>query len=86
MDTPKIIKSISLNIPPVSPVSNSAKEKQILDDGLTEHSIQSAAKAAALEVNPEADLHATADYRRRLIAVLTQQAVLKAKERARENS
>ena len=68
------------------PIRLNDAEKQIFDDGLTEDSIQSAARAAALEVDPETDLHATADYRRRLTAVLTQKALLKAKERARENS
>ena len=68
------------------PIRLNDAEKQIIDDGLTEKSIQSAAKAAALEVDPETDLHATADYRRRLTAVLTRQALLKVKERAQENS
>ena len=68
------------------PIRLNDAEKQIFDDGLTEESIQSAARAAALEVDPETDLHATADYRRRLTAVLTQQALLKVKERAQENS
>ena len=66
------------------PIRLNDAEKQIFDDGLTEKSIQSAARAAALEIDPETDLHATADYRRRLTAVLTQQALLKAKERAQE--
>ena len=56
------------------------------DNGLTEKSIQLAARSAALEIDPETDLHATADYRRRLTAVLTQQALLKANARAQENS
>ena len=68
------------------PIRLNDAEKQIFDDGLTEKSIQSAARAAALEVDPETDLHATADYRRRLTAVLTRQALLKVKERAQENS
>jgi len=68
------------------PIRLNDAEKQIFDDGLTEESIQSAARAAALEVDPETDLHATADYRRRLTAVLTRQALLKVKERAQENS
>ena len=68
------------------PIRLNDAEKQIFDDGLTEKSIQLAARAAALEIDPETDLHATADYRRRLTAVLTQQALLKAKERAQENS
>lgn len=67
------------------PIRLSTAEHEILECGLDETSIKSAAKIAADEVEPENDLHATADYRRRLTAVLTRQALLKAQERSLGN-
>jgi aerobic carbon-monoxide dehydrogenase medium subunit len=62
------------------PVRLSAAEAVIMNDGVSDTAIKSAARAAAKEVAPETDLHATADYRRRLTAVMTQRAIVKALE------
>ena len=68
------------------PIKLSNAEKLILEGGLAENSMRSAGRAAAIEVEPETDLHATSDYRRRLIGVLVHQALSKAKERAQGNN
>ena len=69
-----------------APIKLSNAEKLILEGGVNENSMRSAARAAAIEVDPETDLHATSDYRRRLTAVLVHQALSKAKERAQGNN
>ena len=69
-----------------APIKLSNAEKLILEGGLAENSMRSAGRAAAIEVEPETDIHATSDYRRRLIAVLVHQALSKAKERAQGNN
>ena len=66
-----------------TPIRLSSAEHEILEQGITDKAVKSAAGAAANEVTPSGDLHATADYRRRLTAVLTSRALLKAQERAR---
>ncbi|TAM91059.1 MAG: xanthine dehydrogenase family protein subunit M, partial [Jatrophihabitans sp.] len=45
-----------------------------------------AARAASAQVEPEADIHATADYRRHLAGVLTARALRGAYDRARNGS
>ena len=69
-----------------TPIRLSNAEKQIFEGGISENSMRLAARAAAIEVDPEADLHATSEYRRRLIAVLVHQALSTAKERTQEHS
>ena len=68
------------------PVRLSNAEHIVLEAGLTELSVKLAARTAADEVNPVNDLHASADYRRRLTAVLTQRALMKAHGRLQSNS
>ena len=48
----------------------------------TDASVRAAAAAAIHDVNPEGDLHATAAYRRKLVAALTRRAIVEAAERA----
>ena len=69
-----------------TPIRLSLAEHEISEHGMTDIAVKSAARAAANEVNPTGDLHATADYRRRLTAVLTWRALLKAQERARKSA
>jgi CO/xanthine dehydrogenase FAD-binding subunit len=53
-------------------------------DGLTEQSLEAAAERAAELVEPSSDLHASADYRRHLVRVLTRRALRRAATRSRE--
>jgi CO/xanthine dehydrogenase FAD-binding subunit len=65
------------------PVKLSAAEEIIIRDGLSEATAKRAAKAAADEVDPSSDLHATASYRRHLTGIMASRALLRAGERAR---
>jgi carbon-monoxide dehydrogenase medium subunit len=65
------------------PVKLSAAEDIIMRDGLNEVTAKRAAKAAADEVDPSSDLHATAGYRRHLTGIMASRALLRAGERAR---
>jgi carbon-monoxide dehydrogenase medium subunit len=57
-----------------------AAERILHRDGIG--AAMAAAKAAMADVSPETDLHATADYRRRLIGVVTARAIAQAAARA----
>jgi carbon-monoxide dehydrogenase medium subunit len=54
----------------------------LLGHPLDEARLRDVAQAAAAEIEPEGDLHASAEFRRHLSAVLTQRALRKAAERA----
>lgn len=60
----------------------SAAEEIILRDGVGVEAIKVAAAAAATAVDPMSDLHASADYRRRLVGVMTKRALQKVVQRA----
>lgn len=64
------------------PVRLSGAEAKLRADDLSDDTVKAAARVAATEVAPETDLHATADYRRRLTAAMTQRAVMQALENA----
>jgi carbon-monoxide dehydrogenase medium subunit len=58
--------------------------EEILErDGLGEAAIEAAARRASELVEPDADIHASADYRRHLAGVLTARALRRAREAAR---
>ena len=57
------------------PVRLRAAEAALLGKTLGQASIVAAARAASAEVDPESDVHASADYRRRLAGVMTKRAV-----------
>lgn len=59
-------------------------EHMLEQDGLAEQSIEAAAERAAELVEPGSDLHASADYRRHLVRVLTRRALRRAVARSRE--
>ena len=61
-------------------------EAQIRAGGLSESAIKSAVRAAAAEVDPDGDVHATVAFRRRLAGVMTKRALVKASERARQTA
>ncbi len=65
------------------PVRLLAAEAVVSDHGIGGEGLKLAAQAASEEVDPSGDLHATADYRRRLTGVMTSRALAQAIERAR---
>lgn len=65
------------------PAKLAEAEKAIAGQELSQQSLAAAGVAASAEIAPESDLHATADYRRRLAGVLTRRALTKAAETAR---
>lgn len=64
------------------PVKLRAAEEIILRDGVTDATARSAAKAAAGEVDPSSDLHASESYRRHLTGIMASRALIRAAERA----
>ncbi|HEV8586036.1 MAG TPA: xanthine dehydrogenase family protein subunit M [Methylomirabilota bacterium] len=60
-----------------------ACEEIVERDGLTDAAIDAAARRASELVEPDADIHASADYRRHLAGVLTARALTRARETAR---
>jgi carbon-monoxide dehydrogenase medium subunit len=61
-----------------------AAEEILERDGLTDAAIAAAAAKAGELVQPDADIHASADYRRHLTGVLTARALKRARVRAEE--
>ena len=57
------------------PLRLRAAEEILERDGLGDAAIEEAARRAAELVNPDSDLHASADYRRHLTGVLTARAI-----------
>jgi carbon-monoxide dehydrogenase medium subunit len=58
-------------------------EKIVERDGLGDAAIEDAARRASELVEPDSDIHASADYRRHLAGVLTERALKRARERMR---
>ena len=67
-----------------TPLRLRAVEHLLEQHGLTEQNIEAAAERAAELVDPSNDLHASADYRRHLVRVLTRRALRQAAARSRE--
>jgi CO/xanthine dehydrogenase FAD-binding subunit len=65
------------------PVRLRAAEEIVECDGLGDAAIEAAGARAAELVEPESDVHASADYRRQLTRVLTVRALKRARARAR---
>lgn len=65
------------------PVRLVGAERALRDADVGEAAIRSAATAAMADVAPTSDIHASADYRRRLVGVMTARALALAAERAR---
>jgi len=59
-----------------------AAEEIVERDGLGAAAIEAAGRRASELVEPDADIHASADYRRHLAGVLTERALKRAAERA----
>lgn len=64
------------------PVRLRAAEEILESDGLNERSIEAAAQRAAELVEPDADIHASREYRRHLTRVLTRRAISRAVARS----
>jgi len=64
------------------PARLAAAERALLQGGTGEAAVKAAARAAMDEIDPESDLHASADYRRRLAGVMTLRALTTALDRA----
>jgi carbon-monoxide dehydrogenase medium subunit len=60
------------------PVRLRAAEEILEREGLGEAAIEAAARKATELVSPDADIHASADYRRHLAGVLTKRALTRA--------
>ena len=58
-------------------------EEIVRGQSITDELIAAAGQAASAEVEPEGDVHATADYRRKLAGIMTRRAILKAIECAK---
>jgi CO/xanthine dehydrogenase FAD-binding subunit len=61
-----------------APVRLRRAESIMEGGGADDHTIEEAAKAAAQEVEPAGDIHASADFRRHLVHVLTRRALRRA--------
>ncbi len=61
-----------------------AAEEILEREGLTERSLEAAAARAGELVEPDSDIHASAEYRRHLTRVLTRRAIRRAVARSRE--
>lgn len=64
------------------PVRLTGAEEALRSNTLTDDALATAADAASAAVDPDSDVHASADYRRKLAGVMTERAVLKAASRA----
>ncbi len=60
------------------PLRLRAAEEILERDGLTDAAIAAAARRASELVSPDADIHASVDYRRHLTGVLTKRAIMRA--------
>ena len=67
-----------------TPIRLRAAEDILVQEGVTEQSVQRAAAKAAELVEPDSDIHASADFRRHLTQVLTRRAIKRAIERGQE--
>jgi CO/xanthine dehydrogenase FAD-binding subunit len=65
------------------PLRLRAAEEVLERDGVGDDAVRAAARRAAELVEPDSDLHASADYRRHLTEVLAARALCRARERAR---
>jgi len=66
------------------PIRLRAAEEILERDGLSDEAIAAAAAKASELVEPDSDIHASADYRRHLAGVLTARALKRARVRAQE--
>ena len=65
-----------------TPLRASRSEEALVGSMLTDEDIQKAAQYASEDCNPSDDLRGSAEYKRRIVSVLTKRMIVKAKERA----
>jgi CO/xanthine dehydrogenase FAD-binding subunit len=68
------------------PVVTASAESVLVGEIPGEDVIRAAAEAVGDDIDPQGDIHATADYRRHLAKVLVRRTLGRAVERARSNS
>jgi CO/xanthine dehydrogenase FAD-binding subunit len=66
----------------VTPIRAKAGEKVLIGEKLSDPLLTKAAEAAANEADPVSDIHASEEYRRHLIRMLTKRMVRQAWEEA----
>jgi CO/xanthine dehydrogenase FAD-binding subunit len=66
----------------LAPIAFPEIARRLIGTRLRDEELEEAAKAAAAECEPSSDLHASADYRRHLAAVLACRALVAARDRA----
>jgi CO/xanthine dehydrogenase FAD-binding subunit len=64
------------------PVMSASASAALLGQRPTEHAIREAAAAIEADIDPQADIHATAEYRRHLAKVLARRTLARAAQRA----
>ena len=69
-----------------TPIRLRDAEDILIQEGVSEQAIQRAAEKATELIEPDNDIHASADFRRHLTQVLTRRAVKRAIERGQERS
>jgi len=69
-----------------TPVRGPAAEAELIGHQPTRSRLAEAARAAAARLSPDGDLHATADYRRQVAAVLAERTLAAALERCRRGA
>ena len=74
---------IALGCVAATPVRASAMEERLTGSDFSEDSVRSAAEGVGATLDPPADVHGSADYRRRLAEVSAARAVLQAARRRR---
>ena len=74
---------IALGCVAATPVRASAMEERLTNSDFSEDSVRSAAEGVGATLDPPADVHGSADYRRRLAEVSAARAVLQAARRRR---
>ncbi len=68
------------------PVRLAQAEKALMGTAADDSAVQSAARAAMAEVDPQSDLHGSSAYRRRLVGVMAARAIDQAVGRARSGA
>jgi len=74
---------IALGCVAATPIRATAMEERLTNSDFSEDSVRSAAEGVGATLNPPADVHGSADYRRRLAEVSAARAVLQAAGRRR---
>jgi carbon-monoxide dehydrogenase medium subunit len=69
-----------------TPIRLGAAEEALEQDGLDASAVEEASRRAAAAVEPTSDVHASADYRRYLVGVLTRRAIERAAQRSQERA